>query len=211
MQPYLRKLLARSRPAGLASCTLLVQSWEQQTNAAFPSMSPPGIDWEEDAKVRSPFEIKHSVDDIGCYADSTLAGSRIDSYLAELGASITVVTRQQKPATASIALNDVFLCEANIEGTGNYSLFSFNDQDRSNMATSALRPPQTVCAGSAVWTGHVTSFIACPVSVSTSKTPTRTRLTAAPTRCSSARVARSGSSTSLHQMPRMFRITDPRE
>jgi outer membrane receptor protein involved in Fe transport len=71
--------------------------------------------------VMSPFEVTSSDKDIGYYAQNTLAGSRLNSKLDDLGASITVVTKQQMIDTSSIDLNDMFLYEASTEGTENYT------------------------------------------------------------------------------------------
>lgn len=76
----------------------------------------------------SPFVVHPSENDSGYYAENTLAGSRLNTNIGDLAASITVVTRQQMLDTGSLDLNDVFLYEANTEGTGNYTSFTFDDQ-----------------------------------------------------------------------------------
>lgn len=71
----------------------------------------------------SPFQL--SADrERGYEARHTLAGTRIDSRLGDLGSSITVVTKQQLEDTASLDLNDVFRYEASTEGTANYTQFT---------------------------------------------------------------------------------------
>src|SRR4030095_13425139 len=82
----------------------------------------------DDVTVMSPFLVQTSSNDIGYYAENTLAGSRLNTNIGDLAASITVVTRQQMLDTASIDLNDVFLYEANTEGTKNFTSFAFDDQ-----------------------------------------------------------------------------------
>lgn len=67
----------------------------------------------------SPFQVAAS--DQGYYASNTLSGTRISSKLEDLGASISVVTKQQMQDFALLDINDVFLYEANTEGTGNYT------------------------------------------------------------------------------------------
>jgi hypothetical protein len=67
----------------------------------------------------SPFQV--SSDNKGYYASNTMSGTRINSKLEDLGASISVVTKQQMQDFAVLDLNDVFLYEANTEGTGNYT------------------------------------------------------------------------------------------
>ena len=73
----------------------------------------------------SPFQVNASADR-GYYASSTLSGTRINSKIEDLGASITVVTKQQLQDTAAVDINDIFLYEANTEGTGNYTDFSID-------------------------------------------------------------------------------------
>ena len=73
-----------------------------------------------DIVVLSPFQVSGEADK-GYYASNTLSGTRINSKLEDLGASISVVTKQQMEDFAMLDLNDVFLYEANTEGTGNYT------------------------------------------------------------------------------------------
>lgn len=73
----------------------------------------------------SPFEVD-ATQDRGYYAENTLAGSRLNTNVSDLAASITVVTKQQLTDTASVDINDVFLYEANTEGTGNFTDFSID-------------------------------------------------------------------------------------
>ncbi|HEX2851889.1 MAG TPA: TonB-dependent receptor, partial [Opitutaceae bacterium] len=68
----------------------------------------------------SPFQV-NAANDKGYYASNTLSGTRINSKLEDLGASITVVTKQQMQDFALLDINDIFLYEANTEGTGNYT------------------------------------------------------------------------------------------
>jgi hypothetical protein len=75
--------------------------------------------------VLSPFTVSSEADR-GYQALNTLSGTRLNSKLEDLGASITVVTKQQMQDTRSLDLNDIFLYEANTEGTGNYTQFTPN-------------------------------------------------------------------------------------
>ena len=70
--------------------------------------------------VLSPFEVKSEADN-GYSASSTMSGTRLNSRLEDLGASITVVTKQQLLDTASVDINDIFMYEANTEGTGQFT------------------------------------------------------------------------------------------
>ncbi len=71
----------------------------------------------------SPFEVSAG-NDTGYYAANTLSGTRLNSKIEDLASSITVVTKQQLEDTASLDINDIFLYEANTEGTGNFTDFS---------------------------------------------------------------------------------------
>ena len=68
----------------------------------------------------SPFTVS-TARDAGYFAENTLAGSRLNTNLADLAASVTVVTKQQMEDTASLDINDVFKYEANTEGSSTYS------------------------------------------------------------------------------------------
>ena len=68
----------------------------------------------------SPFVVTTTKDQ-GYYAENTLAGSRLRMNVSDLGASITVVTKQQMEDTGSLDINDVFRYEANTEGSSTYT------------------------------------------------------------------------------------------
>jgi hypothetical protein len=69
----------------------------------------------------SPFEVEVSAKDIGYYTQNTAMGTRLNSNLGDLGASITVISKQQMTDTSSVDINDLFLYEASTEGTENYT------------------------------------------------------------------------------------------
>jgi outer membrane receptor protein involved in Fe transport len=87
--------------------------------------SPPIASAETDANVvkLSPFTVG-SDGTRGYYASNTLSGTRINSKVEDLGASITVVTKQQLDDTAAIDINDIFKYEAGTEGIFNYTATS---------------------------------------------------------------------------------------
>ncbi len=88
---------------------------------AAPAATPPEpAAGEEEIVVLSPFEVTASADK-GYYAANTLAGSRLNTNLADLGASISVITMQQMEDTASTDLNDIFRYEVNTEGSLTYT------------------------------------------------------------------------------------------
>jgi hypothetical protein len=107
--------------------------WAQQvappatTEPAKPATVPPAAvttvasSTQEDVVKLSPFEVKTSGKDIGYYAENTLAGSRLNTNVGDLASSITVVTKQQLIDTASVDINDVFMYEANTEGSRTYT------------------------------------------------------------------------------------------
>jgi len=95
-----------------------------------------------DVVKMSPFEVQASDKDIGYYSQNTLAGTRLNSKLEDIGASITVVTKQQMQDTSSVNFNDMFLYEASTEGTENYS--AYGGFDKSGTAVDSIQSsPQT--------------------------------------------------------------------
>lgn len=68
----------------------------------------------------SPFTVS-TTRDSGYFAENTLAGSRLNTNLADIAASVTVVTKQQMEDTGSLDINDVFKYEAGTEGSSTYS------------------------------------------------------------------------------------------
>lgn len=83
----------------------------------------------DDKLVLSPFVVTTEKDS-GYYAENTLMGSRLNSKISDLAASITVVTKQQLEDTGALDINDVFRYEANTEGASTYTPVALN---RSNL------------------------------------------------------------------------------
>ncbi len=75
---------------------------------------------EDDIITLTPFQVDTTKDQ-GYFAQNTLAGSRMRTNVADLAASITVITAQQLEDTASTDINDVFRYEANTEGSSTYT------------------------------------------------------------------------------------------
>ena len=67
----------------------------------------------------SPFVVESDKDD-GYMASNTM-GSRLNTKLDDVAASISVVTKQQLSDFGLIDINDIFALEANTEGTGNFT------------------------------------------------------------------------------------------
>jgi hypothetical protein len=81
-------------------------------------VTPPPID--DDIIMMSPFQVD-STREKGYFAENTLAGSRMRTNIADLGAAITVVTKQQLEDTASLDVNDIFRYEIGTEGSSTYT------------------------------------------------------------------------------------------
>ena len=77
-------------------------------------------DKKDEVLQLSPFSVS-TTKDTGYFAQNTLAGSRMKTNLADLGAAISVVTKAQMEDFASVDLNDVFRYELNTEGSGTYT------------------------------------------------------------------------------------------
>lgn len=103
------KLLRRLQAIGFV-ILITPNAWTQ------PATTPT----EDDVFDLSPFEVNVS-ENVGYYAANTLAGSRLNTRITDLAASITVVTMEQIEDTASTDLNDVFRYEANTEGADTYT------------------------------------------------------------------------------------------
>jgi outer membrane receptor for ferric coprogen and ferric-rhodotorulic acid len=73
----------------------------------------------------SPFTVQ-AEKETGYHASSALSGTRTNSKIEDLASSISVVTKAMFEDTAAFDLNDIFLYEANTEGTGNFTSFSVN-------------------------------------------------------------------------------------
>ena len=111
---------SRSRPfvALLAACAALGFTPASAQSVPEPEKKPDAA--KETAIVLTPFTVNTSKDK-GYFAENTLAGSRLNTNLSDLAASITVVTKQQMDDTASLDINDVFKYEASTEGSGSYT------------------------------------------------------------------------------------------
>ena len=86
-----------------------------------PEAAPARTGASDEVVQMSPFQVQTTTQ--GYYAENTLAGSRLNTNLGDLAASITVVTKQQMVNTASLNINDVFRYEAGTEGSSTYAPF----------------------------------------------------------------------------------------
>lgn len=69
----------------------------------------------------SPFQVV--ADTTGYLASNTMSGTRLNARIEDLGAAITVITKQQLIDTAALDINDVFQTEIGTEGA-----YQFTDQ-----------------------------------------------------------------------------------
>ena len=105
--------------AALAGAFLTaIPSWAQ--TATTPTVTTTKGNEAEVVKM-SPFTVQASSRDVGYYAENTLGGTRLNTNISDLASSITVVTKQQLEDTASIDINDIFMYEANTEGSNTYT------------------------------------------------------------------------------------------
>lgn len=98
---------------------LSMHTYAQPTRNPEHANAPEKADPNAEAIKLSPFEVK--ADAKGYFASNTLSGTRLNSKLEDLGASISVVTKQQMEDFSLTNINDIFLYEANTEGTGTYT------------------------------------------------------------------------------------------
>jgi hypothetical protein len=85
----------------------------------------------------SPFEVT-STEDRGYQATATMSGTRLNTKLEDLAASISVVTKVQLEDTAATDINDVFKYELSTEGTSQWTNFSV---DRGNVTDGVSKDP----------------------------------------------------------------------
>ncbi|WP_221031559.1 TonB-dependent receptor plug domain-containing protein [Actomonas aquatica] len=101
----------------LAPCALL-----GATGLLAQATTPSDID-NDDVIVLSPFEVT-GTDDVGYQATSTLGGTRVNTSLKDVGASISVLNEELLRDTGATNLEDVLVLTANTEvggGGGNFS------------------------------------------------------------------------------------------
>lgn len=102
--------LSRSTNNRPAASAVQVLEAPAPSNPARPQLASAG----NEVVTLSPFEVDASKSK-GYYAENTLAGSRLNTGVADLASSITVVTKQQLQDTGALNINDRFLYEANGE------------------------------------------------------------------------------------------------
>ena len=103
-----------------------------QAKAASAAVTGPGV--RDEAVQLSPFEVKEANN--GYYATNTMSGTRLNTKLEDIGASISVVTKAQMQDFAMLDINDIFNYEASTEGTGNYTAF---EVDRNGVVSDQIQ------------------------------------------------------------------------
>lgn len=119
MTPYQTIDTLKGRAAFLLAALMCTVSLPAQQVADPDAVKAADSDTEEIVKL-SPFNVS-TTKDAGYFAANTLAGSRMNTNIADLGASISVITKQQFEDTASTDINDIFRYEVNTEGSLTYT------------------------------------------------------------------------------------------
>ncbi|HVS53456.1 MAG TPA: TonB-dependent receptor plug domain-containing protein [Opitutaceae bacterium] len=130
----------RNHDGVLDAGELATMAADARTEAAAASSTAATDSAEGNVVQMSPFQVEAG-NERGYLATNTLSGTRLNTKLSDLGASITVVTKQQMLDVAAIDINDIFLYEANTEGTGNYT--SFTIDSGGNVVDNIQSGPQT--------------------------------------------------------------------
>ena len=112
-------LFGQQAPAPSKAATLDATAKKSATTVAIDAAPP--ADSSETVQL-SPFEVT-GAQDHGYLATSAMSGTRLNSKIEDLAASLTVVTKQQLQDTAAIDINDVFQYEVNTEGTAQWTSF----------------------------------------------------------------------------------------
>jgi len=162
ISPYLRRLLI----AQLCGLTVAVTTTHAQavkdpaTEPANPTQTPPDKNAkaaptpkpketevtkadttnkpEEDDAIRmSAFQVTTEKDK-GYLGGNAMSGTRLNSDIDDIAASVTVITKQQLMDTAAIDINDIFAYEVSTEGTRTYTA-NFND-GKADVDQVALNP-----------------------------------------------------------------------
>jgi hypothetical protein len=87
---------------------------------------------DDETIVLSPFQVQASAQDVGYYASSTLSGTRLNSKIEDIAASVSVVTKQEMSDFAMLDVNDIFQHQVSTEGSATFTNF---DVDRNGMVS----------------------------------------------------------------------------
>ena len=123
--------------ASTAFATLVIHLPAQQTNPITAPASTPAGEARESIVQLSPFEV--TADNRGYFGANTMSGTRINSRIEDLAASITVITKEQMEDFAMLDIHDIFAYEASTEGSSNYTEISI-DQNGAVTDSTNLNP-----------------------------------------------------------------------
>ncbi len=94
-------------------------------------------DKNDEVAELSPFVVKS--DRQGYFEANTMSGTRFNTKVEDLGASISIITKEQMSDFAMLDTNDLFLYVGNAEGTGTFTDFQI-DRNGSVIDGSQLNP-----------------------------------------------------------------------
>jgi hypothetical protein len=116
-----------------------IDAWQADRASDRPGHAAVRAVDSEEAVQLSPFEVRE--DTRGYYAANTMSGTRINTRLEDLAASISVVTKQQMSDFGLLDIHDIFNYEANTEGMGNYTAFTVDQEG--NVSDQLQDSPET--------------------------------------------------------------------
>ncbi len=129
---------------GAVSAVSIALAQSAETAAPAPasqsgSNATAGSPSSEEVVKLSPFEVKAGA--VGYFAPNSTAGTRFNTPVEDLAASLTVVTPAQMADFAMLDINDVFAYTASTEGTETYTDFTV-DRNGSVSDNVSLNPTQ---------------------------------------------------------------------
>ncbi len=119
---------------GAALTAGLLGRAQENTSPAKPAAP---VDRLDSVVELSPFQVNSSKDQ-GYQAYSTMSGTRLNTKLEDVAASISVITKQQLEDTASLDINDMFRYELGTEGIYQWTSFTV---DRGNVTDDVASNP----------------------------------------------------------------------
>lgn len=108
---------AQQKPAPAPSATPADRAKKDAAAVVTTKAADPKDD--ENVVVLSPFEVVS--DNRGYYASNSMSGTRFNTKVEDLAASLTVITKEQMDDFAMLDINDVFNFTAGTEGTSTYT------------------------------------------------------------------------------------------
>ncbi|HEX7631033.1 MAG TPA: TonB-dependent receptor plug domain-containing protein, partial [Lacunisphaera sp.] len=131
----------RALYCALFGAALLTAVTSQAQEAAQPAVKPSAATPAplDRTLELTPFTVSSSQNQ-GYQATSTMSGTRLNTKLEDLAASISVVTKAQLEDTAAIDINDIFKYELSTEGTSQWTDFSV---DRGTVTDNVQKEPSS--------------------------------------------------------------------